>query len=175
MTVEALIVSGAEKRAELEPPKNDKIKFPPVLARSTADYQSILTHNIFTGSTRGEGDRQYEKAEDVLRFVKLTSTHYNGRRWEATLYDQGKGGAEIKFSLSDYTISKPTFTVFDRFDNAICAGIAIAIDSRRVVFLHNGLLYQLDSGQSIEAALKQPLPYVNFVVGPLGTAGTPKD
>jgi hypothetical protein len=171
--LEALIVNGAGKRAELMPASDPKIKYPAVLQRGRGDYQSILTHNMFTG-VAGEGPRQYEKPEDVLRFVKLTSITYTGRRWEATMYDQGKGGKEIDVNVGGLT-TKGEFSVSDRYDNVLCIGHVLDMDSRGFVFQYRGLFHRMDAGQSLDGALKQSLPIVNLVVGPLGTAGKPVD
>jgi hypothetical protein len=103
---------------------------------------------MFTGfalrSSQDTPSGPKEKPEDVLRFVKLTMLFYNPDRdrWEATIYDQGKGGAERK--LNERILNK--FTISDRYKNAVLEARVVKITEDRMVILAKGKFYGLRCG-----------------------------
>jgi hypothetical protein len=161
MQVEALLVNGAEERKDLLP---DKLSYPlRVLAEPESGverkYSYMLSHNIFTGSGRTiersfSGDeKEAEDRKDVLSFVKLTMLCYdtNKRRWAATLYDQGKGGDEIKL---DQRIDKE-FTILDHAKNSLLEGKVVLIDEKQLIFKADGKYYRMHCGDFLYPCLKK--------------------
>src|SRR5262249_7223992 len=104
-----------------------------------------------TGSQRDTSNRPKEKPEDVLRFVKLTMLFYNADRdrWEATIYDQAKGGAERK--LNERILNK--FTISDRYKNPVLEARVIKITEDRLVILSKGKFYGLRCGDMFYPAV----------------------
>ena len=120
MTVEALLVTGAEKRDDLLP--DSKVAPPQVLAEPSRQYTDMLAKNIFTGFATVS--HYSEDRSQVLNFVKLTAIWNNGGHWEATYYDQGKGGEEKRIKerwLND-------FSVADKYDNVLVSGKVVRLD-----------------------------------------------
>jgi hypothetical protein len=154
MTVEALIVNGAKDRSALLPTLAAGTAQPRVLAEPARRYADMNLKNMFTG-TPGAADlaRGRENQRDVLRFVKLTHLAHNGRRWEAYLYDQAKGGAEKR--VNSVTVTE--FTVRDRYNNAVLEGEVVYIDELQVVFRSDGKFYRLRLGDFLYPAIRTPL------------------
>ena len=90
MTVEALLVTGAEKRESLLP--DSTAVAAQLLPEPSRQYTDMLAKNMFTGIPAVS--KLTEDRREVLAAVKLTAIWNSGRRWEATIYDQGKGGDE---------------------------------------------------------------------------------
>jgi hypothetical protein len=157
MQVEALLVNGAEERKDLLP---EKVSYPPrVLAEPERKYSSMLSHNIFAGSSRTintsfDGSEKSERREDVLGFVKLTMLCYDtkNRRWDATLYDQGKGGDEIKVNrLWD------ELKITDQGRNTLLDAKVVLIDEKQLIFKQEGKYYRMRCGDFIFPCLKKAL------------------
>jgi hypothetical protein len=155
MTVEALMVNGGEARVGLLP---SKLAYPPkVLAVPERDYGVLDKRNMFTGfnlpdtSPVERKGGPGEKPEDVLRFVKLTMLFYNPdrNRWEATLYDQAKGGGEKK--LNERTLNK--FTIADRYKNTVLSARVLKITEEVLVILADGKFYGLQCGDMLHPAV----------------------
>jgi hypothetical protein len=149
LTVEALLVTGAEKRDALLPDKS--IAAPQVLAEPSRYYTDMLAKNIFTGVAAVS--KLSEDRSQVLNFVKLTALWNSGRRWEATYYDQGKGGDEKR--LTERTINE--FSVADKYDNILVEGKVVRLDGDGVLFESGNKYYRWTCGQFLGAALEEPL------------------
>ncbi len=157
MTVEALIVPGAEERSGLLPEKMPTTAR--VLAEPSRDYDAITRKHPFLGIapvasvTETGSARETERAKDVLRFVRLTTICFNGRRWEAYVYDQGKGGPEKRVNADGLS----EFSIRDRFGNDMLSGEVMLIDEEQVVFRAGGKFYRLRCGDYFQAAVQSPL------------------
>ena len=149
MTIEALMVTGAEKRDALLPDKS--VAPPQVLAEPSRYYTDMLAKNIFTGVAAVS--RLSEDRSQVLNFIKLTALWNSGRRWEATYYDQGKGGEEKR--LTERMINE--FSVADKYDNVLVEGKVVRLDGDGVLFESAGKYYRWTCGQVLGAALEEPL------------------
>jgi hypothetical protein len=156
MTVEALLVNGAEERTALLP---SKLGYQPrVLAEPRRSYDLMVKRNVFTGivpKSLPEEEKVTEEKRDVLRFVKLTMLFYNPdrRRWEATLYDQGKGGAEIKLNQRILNEIK----ILDKDENPMLEGKVVHIDETQLIFKSDGKYYRLRCGDFFYPAIREPM------------------
>lgn len=159
MTVEALLVAGAEERASLLP---DKLAHQPrVLAEANRDYSLMGKRNMFTGieppppPPRAPAPPETEDRTEVLRFVKLTTLWYDEerRRWEGALYDQAKGGPERKIN----TRTRDEFTIYDKDENTILEARVVRIDESQVIFKSDGKFYRVRCGEFLFPAVRQPL------------------
>jgi len=155
-------VGGAEDRAGLQP---DALAVPPkVLAPNGRDYLAMNTWNMFTGyhptpppvvrETPPPRVVTEDKAE-VLRFVKLTTLSFDPerKRWEAWLYDQGKGGKEKKVNTSALS----ELTIEDKDGNPMIEAKVVKIDEEFLVFLSEGKYYRLRLGDFLYPAIRTPL------------------
>jgi cell division protein FtsL len=165
MTIEALLVKGAEERKSLLP---EKLSFPPrVTAEPARKYSSMLYHNIFTGSTTGgtgspddpevvaELKKKTENRKDVLSFVKLTMLCYDTKRgrWAATLYDQGKGGDEIQIEQRLGT----DLVIYDDGKNTMLEAKVVFIDAKQIIFKADGKYYRMCCGDFVYPCLDKSL------------------
>jgi hypothetical protein len=152
MTVEALVVGGAEERSALMA-STSTVK-PRVLAEPIRSYREMTARHMFQGSKKDEEDEKLsEEKKEVLRFVRLTTLSHNGRRWEAYLYDLGKGGEERR--INAITLDK--FSIFDQYDNPMLSAKVIKIDERNLVIQVDGKFYRLQVGDFFYPALDTPL------------------
>ncbi len=149
MTVEALLVTGAEKRDDLRPDK--KLPTPQVLAVPSRQYTDMLAKNIFTGVAAIS--RLSEDRSQVRGVVKLTAVWNDGGHWEATYYDQGKGGDEKR--LKERWLNE--FSVADKYDNVLVQGKVVKLDEDGAVFQSGEKYYRWTCGQMLGAALDEPL------------------
>src|SRR4029077_6599883 len=88
-----------------------------VLAEPGRYYADLAGKNVFLGT----GPAQARLTEDriaVLGEVRLTMLAHNGRRWEAFLYDQGKGGEDRRLNALTVT----DFTVKDKYGEPVLTG-----------------------------------------------------
>lgn len=174
MTVEALMVNGAEERTELRP---SKLAYTPrVLAEPGREYSLMTKRNMFTGiptQYAAPERRLTEDKADVLRFVKLTMIYYNPdrRRWEATIYDQGAGprrtdiedddgvkkGVETIWERKLNTLILNKVQVSDRNNNSLFDGQVVLIDERQVVLKADDKFIRLRCGDSLFPAVNKPL------------------
>jgi hypothetical protein len=149
MTVEALVVSGAEQREDLMPASSAR---PQVLAEPARTYADLATHNIFTGTSRSS--IQSEDSRDVLGFIKLTTVSDDfGRRWEAWLRDQSKPDPEMKLRT---TTGFNEFSFSDRFENVLVRAVVVRIDGTGVLFRSNNCFYHIHPGESLYDAMREP-------------------
>jgi hypothetical protein len=149
MTVEALMVNGAEKRDSLLP--SSTVPAPQVLAKPTRHYPDMLAKNIFTGVAAVA--RYSEDRSQVLGVVKLTALWNDGGHWEATYYDQGKGGEEKR--IKERWLNE--FSVADKYDNVLVQGKVVRLDADGAVFQSGDKFYRWICGQMLGAALDEPL------------------
>jgi hypothetical protein len=153
MTVEALMVLGAERRDDL---MSASLTRPQVLAEPARSYIEMAAHNIFTGNlpvTRAAA--QSEDSRDLLGFVKLTTvSNLNGRRWEAWLFDQSKKDGESRLRT---TAGFNEFSYTDRYDNVLVKGVVIRIDETGVLFKAQGRFYRIGLGDSLYDVMREPL------------------
>jgi hypothetical protein len=168
MTIEALLVSGAERRDDLMPATSSAAR-PHVLAESSRSYAELAAHNIFTGTSPATPKvaAQSEEARDVLGFVKLTIVDDNfGRRWEAWLNDQSKKDGMSRLRT---TAGFNEFSYSDRYDNVLVKGVVIRIDGTGVLFKTNGRFHHIGRGENLYDALREqapaPLPAAGAVLG----------
>jgi hypothetical protein len=132
MTVEVLMVNGAEHRDSLLPDlASDKLH---VLAGGERHYPDLVVKDMFHGkvATDDPASRaaKREPTKDVLEHVKLTMIAYNGRRWYATLYDQGSGDERPVSTV----ILPPEIFVNDMYGNRLLEGKLVLIDASQLVF-----------------------------------------
>jgi hypothetical protein len=152
LTVEALMVNGAEARSSLLPASSSLTHRPRVLAEPIRDYSRMDKRNMFTGIDPIYA-RRTEERHDVLRFVKLTTIYWNDdrKRWEATLYDQAKGGAEKKLDARLWN----EFTIVDGNKNTMIEGKVVLIDERQLIFQADGKYYRMRVGDFIYPAIRE--------------------
>jgi hypothetical protein len=150
-TAEAVQVNGAEPRAELFPSKD---VHPRVLAEPGRRYSDLAYHNVFLGKAAAD-QRLSEDKTQVLSFIRLTTISFDGRRWKAYVYDQGKGGDE-KMLTADSIVFRE-FTLYDRYNNPVLAGKVLRIDDTGVFFEADGKYYRLACGDYFYPALDSPL------------------
>ncbi len=152
MTVEAILVSGAEKRDALMP--ETPTAKPHVLAEPARTYADLAAHNIFAGKASASTPARAEDARDVLGFVRLTTvSNVNGRRWEAWLFDQSKKDGEAKLRAS---AGFNDFSYYDRYDNLLVRGLVLRVDETGVLFKANGRFHHVSVGETLYDALQQP-------------------
>jgi len=171
MTVEALMVTDAQQkdRTALLP---SKLPYPlRVLADPPRNYYLLSQKNVFTGikpppdpkkneGAKGSRDPKKDRREDpkdVLRFVRLTMLCYDPDRdrWEATVYDQGKGGNETKLN----TGARKELTVYDKYEQVSLDARVVHIDEKQLVFkdLKDKKFYRLLCGDFVYPAIREPL------------------
>lgn len=165
LTVEALLVTGAEKRETLMPPGTTPR--PRVLAEPRRDYENMLVKNMYTGTASAPGRLSEDKTE-VLRFIKLTMLFSKGRRWEASLYDQTKGGDEKLLT----TGALRDFSIIDKYGTELLAGTVLDINERSVYFRSEDRYYRLRLGDFMGECLEEPLDEVPLLLG--GAAVQPR-
>jgi hypothetical protein len=173
ITVEALIVEGAEKRDTLLP---KGVAVPKRNARaSLSQYQSITGRNILFGPAPPSGILDPSLADDIgdeREFIKLTEiTHCEKGTW-ATLYDQAnrydymiaqqKDGT-FKVDVSCYVKDRKLvlrsgkdLDVQDEHEKSLAKYQIVRIDAVAVILKQNNQYFQLNPGDSIKD-LKKPL------------------
>jgi len=167
MTVEALVVNGAKVREELTPKlpdskEKEKLPYTPrVLAEPGRTYALMGKKNMFIGiapaKVEAKEDKLTEEKQEVLRFVKLTGLwrEADSTRWQATLYDQAKGGSEIKLSKSPSWRAK--FKILDKYEETTIEGRVVHIDEEQLVFKTDEKYYRLRCGDFLYPAIRKPL------------------
>jgi hypothetical protein len=171
MTVEALLVNGAEERASLKPAP---LSYPPrVLAEPGRNYQALAKRNMFTGVTppRVEAKTTEDRA-DVLRFVKLTTLYYDPDRdrWEGTMYDQAAGprrideqdedGNPVKKIIWEKKVNTRLLNelkVPDKYGNTVLEAKVVHIDEKQLIFKADKSFFRLRCGDALFPAIDQPL------------------
>jgi hypothetical protein len=141
MTIEALMVRGAQERTTLSPALG-KTR-PKSLAQPNRQYADMTAKNMFVGiASVSVAPRYNESRKDVLRFVRLTTLCHAGRRWEAYIYDLGKGGDERRVNARTLT----NILIRDKYDNTILDAEVVHIDSRQLIYREDGRYYRLRCG-----------------------------
>jgi hypothetical protein len=170
LTVEALLMNGAEDRSTLQP--KALAVTPQVLASDPKkpaagerNYLAMNRLNMFTGysptpepvarTAPAAPKVSTEEKAEVLRFVKLTTLAFDPerKRWEGWLYDQAKGGKEKKVNtgvLNEFTIS-------DKDDHAMIEAKVVKIDEEFMVILSEGKYYRLRCGDFLYPAIRKPM------------------
>jgi hypothetical protein len=162
MTVEALLATGAEPREGLTPGTDVAVR---TLAEPARTYADLAGKNIFLGTAAQT--RLTEDRIAVLEAVRLTTLAHNGRRWEAYLYDQAKGGSEKRLNALTVT----DFTIKDKYGSAVLEGKVVLIDAKQMVFQSEGKYYRLRCGDFLYPAVEHPLTESD--IKPLGVAKAP--
>src|SRR5262249_12117302 len=116
---------------------------PAVLAPWGRRYTDLARRNIFTG-VASAASRVSEAKAEVLRLVRLTTVSHNGRRWEAFLYDQAKGGKEMRLNLG---LVLSEFTIQDKYETEVLKGEVALIDDKGLVFKADGKFYRVEVGE----------------------------
>ncbi len=170
MQVEALIVNGAEERIALMP---EKLAYPlKVLAEPERRYDMLVKRNMFTGVLTADQSEGSDPVEDpgflavdpgdrkLLQFVKLTMLCYDSdkRRWEATLYNQAKGGDETSVDQRIWN----TFKITGQGEQVLLAGKVVLIDEKQLIFKEDKQkddkkFYRLHCGDFLGQAISKPL------------------
>ncbi len=165
MTVEALLVTGAEKRDALLPESaSAQVQMLPDPPRT---YTDILDKNMFTGVAAQS--KLTEDRTQVLAVVKLTAVWNAGRRWEATMYDQGKGGDEKR--VAERTLTD--FTIYDKYNNVLVEGKVVKMDGTGIVFQTDNKYYHWLLGDFLGTVLDAPLK--SSELRELGVKAAPAD
>ncbi len=149
MTVEALLVTGAEKRDTLLPDSTAVAS--QLLPEPSRQYTDILAKNMFTGIPAVS--KLTEDRREVLAVVKLTAIWNSGRRWEATIYDQGKGGDEKRVTerlLTDFSIT-------DKYSNVLVEGKVVRLNEKGMIFEADNKYYRWLLGDFLGPAMENPL------------------
>jgi len=175
LTVEALLVNGAKERPALVPEK-EKFASLRVMADPPRNYYLMTAKNVFYGvkpppppppeeknKDRPKVDtkptRPKEKLEDVARFVKLTMLCYDParNRWEASVYDQARGGSEMKLNTGVFK----DLTIYDRYEEVSLDARVIYIDETQLIFRvdkdKDKKYYRMRLGDFVGQSLKTPL------------------
>jgi hypothetical protein len=173
MTVEALLVAGAEERSGLMP--STLAYAPRVLAEPGRDYTKMGKRNMFTGvepPRRSDSTQKVtEERADVLRFIKLTMLFYNPerKRWEATLYDQARGPRRVEeeedgvkkvsviWEKQLNTRILNELVVQDKYENTILDAKVVLIDEQQMVLKADKQFFRLRCGDALYPAVEKPL------------------
>jgi hypothetical protein len=176
LTVEALIVAGAENRQELLPGVTKRLAAldilaalqgaptglglaiwatgptgplgPRVLAQPPRQYATIAKKNIFLGAI------ERPEVQEVARFVHLTDvTHDSERPCEAFLYDRYNGSTTRLRAETGFD----TFWVRDSEGETLVRGKVARLDGRELVFQVDDSYYSMHVGENLAQALKHRL------------------
>jgi hypothetical protein len=159
MTVEALMVNGAEDRKSLLP---EKLSYPLRVLSPERKYATMLRRNMFAGisldSTEDDPSirESVENKKDVLSFVKLTMLCYDTDKtrsgWNATFYDQGKGGDEIVVNRFSNELK-----IVDQGENTLLDATVVLIDSRQLIFKVENKYYRMYCGDFLYPSMATAL------------------
>jgi hypothetical protein len=160
LTIEALMVKDAKVRpGSIASASDGKSR---VLAEPARSYSDLTARNMFIGMQpiektvevdAAQNNTLSEERRDVLRFVRLTTLSYNGRRWEAYLYDLAKGGDERR--INSFTLD--SFSILDQYQNSVLDAKVAAIDERNLVIKADNKYYRLHVGDFFAPAMEKPL------------------
>jgi hypothetical protein len=160
MTVEAIQVQGAEQRASLLPEPAPEVH---VLASMPRRYDDLTIKHPFDGyfppkkvvkEEKKEDDvpSPRENSADVLRFVRLTQISYNGRRWDAYIYDLNR---DVEQKVNARTLTE--FTVKDKYGNDMLDAEVIRLNEEEMIFKAGGKYYRICCGEFFQGAVEAPL------------------
>jgi hypothetical protein len=171
MTVEALLVTGAEERTSMNP--STLAYTPRVLAEPTRDYTQLGKRNMFTGiaPTPEPPAPVTEERAAVLRLVKLTTIFFNPdrKRWEASIYDQAAGPQKVEDTEDGVTKVRLVWEkhlntrilneikIQDRYKNSVLDAKVVLIDEKQVIFESEKKFYRLRCGEALHPAIEKPL------------------
>ena len=168
--IDALLVTGADDRSDLQP--KGLAVTPRVLAldpkqpgTGERNYLAMNRRNMFTGYqptpeavvrvTPTAPKVSTEAKAEVLRFVKLTTLSFDPerKRWEAWLYNQGKGGNEKKLNAGILN----EILITDKDDNPMIEAKVVKIEETFMVILSEGKYYRLRVGDYLYPAIRKPM------------------
>jgi hypothetical protein len=144
LTIEALVLEGAENRKTLMPSENVQKE---ILAKSSRNYAAIAGKNIFLGPA----DRpELPEPIEVTEWVKLTDISESGGRWEAFLFDvYNNRNTRLRLDRGF-----DTFRILDDEGEYVVRGKLERLDnSRELIFSEDGKYYRMHVGQSLAEAL----------------------
>jgi hypothetical protein len=173
MTIEALIVSGADKRPYLLPNFDRRLLAldlapglfphaplvlwtsvspglfsPGELAEPTRDYSGIAKKNIFLGRPPKEVKTQDDGTPEWMapRFVHLTAITHTALRWESMLYDVYK---DVRFKLRESGGAYNSFPfVRDGQATQVVVGRVARIDDRKIYYQAELAVSEVPGGSS---------------------------
>lgn len=171
MHIEALMVSEATKKPRLDVEKllatlKTSGGKSPVLASKPRDYGLFASNNPFFPPDPPPAPVKKpdpppvvvkgpsEDAEEVLSAVKLTTITGDGRRWEAYLYDQNRGGRETKIKPS---AAWSEFSIKDKYENEILKAKLLHIDPAFILFQSEDKIYMMRCGETLFPAVANPM------------------
>ncbi len=111
----------------------------------------MLAKNMFTGIPAVS--KLTEDRREVLAAVKLTAIWNSGRRWEATIYDQGKGGDEKRVTERILT----DFSIADKYSNVLVDGKVVRLGENGMIFEADNKYYRWLLGDFLGTAMENPL------------------
>jgi hypothetical protein len=180
LTIEALIVAGANSRPYLLPNVDPRVLIlelaaglrrapsglasavwsagpagvpgPGYLAQPPRRYASIVAKNVFLGDTQATEAARGEPV-DVTRFVHLTDITHTARRWEAFLYDRSNNRTTRLRAEDGFD----SFRILDDAGEPLVRGRVLSIQPRDLIIRVADQVYAVHVGQSVEESLKKPL------------------
>jgi hypothetical protein len=143
-----------------------------VLAESKRAYDDILNKNMFTGRA-GREARLTEDPREVLGVIKLAHIQYNGRRWEAYLFNQAlKPDADNTNERILNTVAANKLNLEDRYGAPVLEATIVHISSTHCVYFKakdkegkegkdgKDKYYRMNIGEFLTDALAHPLDVV---------------
>ena len=178
LTIEALVLTGAENRGQLLPGPDPKAVVldvftvlqngaaglalipgavgpagplgPGLLAVPPRQYAAVAGKNIFFGPSTTETST--EKV-DVMQFVYLTDITRDDSKTEAFIYDRYNNRKTRLRASAGFD----SFRILDGQGETLLRGTVVRIDDRDLLFQSDGKYYSIHVGQNLDEALKHPL------------------
>jgi hypothetical protein len=177
LTIEALVVNGAETRDYLHQVDRRMVALdtasnlrggpfglglalvtagptgplgPAPLAVPARNYGDVALKNVFFPKEEEQPDNQL----DLSRYVYLTDITQNDRRTEAWLYNRAAGTHQRLRSSAGFN----SFLVTDDKGEPLVKGTVVLLKDRDVYVKVEDKYYVIHIGQSLEDALRNPLP-----------------
>ena len=157
-TVEALLVSGAERRLLLLPTFKEEETYPVVLASENRVYDDLLGNNVFYPIKEEKPPVETKQTQDkreVLKYVKLTGIFRKGtRRRKATLVN-----AWGKDDVTTLAVSPAweAFLIRDFYGEEVIKGRVVYLDSHMAVMEIDKKYYRMNLGDSLYYILDKGL------------------
>jgi hypothetical protein len=123
---------------------------PAPLAQPTRRYGDIALKNVFFPTEEDQRENDIE----VTRYVYLTDITQNDRRAEAWLYDRTSNKRTRLRASAGFN----TFRVTDDKDETLVQGTVVRLKERDVYFKADDKYYVIHVGESLDEALRNPLP-----------------
>jgi hypothetical protein len=180
LTIEALLVTGAEDRAQLLPEPDRRAAVldavaalrggpgglglvpwasgpsgplgPGVLAVPPRQYAAIARRNVFFNQPAAPVERPAEEVQ-VTQFVYLTDITHTEKGAEAFLYDR-YNNRRIRLRAS---AGFNTFRLRDSQGETLVQGKVLTIEDRDLTFQVDEAKYTIHVGQSLKEAMEKPL------------------